>query len=440
MVVDNQAANNSALVGNSDLLRQLNSGLVYRLIDQHGAISRIQIAEQSQLAPASVSKITRQLLQRGLIAEQEQQASTGGRRAISLVTVRAPFQTIALRLGRSDATFALYDLAGNTLAEQCYPFLTTSPPTLSHNSALSHSATPADNLQPSLTSSLTQQALQQALLQALDDFRSRCKPLIHELIAIAIVAPGLVSEQNGVIDYLPQNNVHRWSLAYIVQQHTGVNCFIGHDIRSLTLAEHYFGCLRHCQDGVLIRVHQGTGAGILSAGAIFTARNGNVGEIGHIQVDPLGERCHCGNFGCLETLVANNAIEQRVRLLLHQGHSSMLRLEHCTIQAICQAASQGDALATEVLCQVSRHIGRVLAMVVNLFHPQKIVLAGEITAAQQIIVPVLHDCLHQQALPAFCQQLSIQCTSLPHQSAIGAFALVKRAMLDGVLLQKLLDK
>ncbi|MDR8336173.1 ROK family protein, partial [Acinetobacter baumannii] len=76
----------------------------------------------------------------------------------------------------------------------------------------------------------------------------------------------------------------------------------------------------------------GTGAGIISNGRIFIGRNGNVGEIGHIQVDPLGERCHCGNFGCLETVAANAAIEQRVRHLLEQGYQSRLTPDDCTIK------------------------------------------------------------------------------------------------------------
>ena len=74
-------------IGNVDLVKQLNSAAVYRLIDLQGPISRIQVADVSQLAPASVTKITRQLLERGLIKEVAQQASTGGRRAISLTTL-----------------------------------------------------------------------------------------------------------------------------------------------------------------------------------------------------------------------------------------------------------------------------------------------------------------------------------------------------------------
>ncbi|HAF3585060.1 TPA: MarR family transcriptional regulator, partial [Salmonella enterica] len=110
-----------AQIGNVDLVKQLNSAAVYRLIDQHGPISRIQIAEQSQLAPASVTKITRQLIERGLIKEVDQQASTGGRRAISIVTETRNFHAIGVRLGRHDTTLTLYDLSSKVVAEEHYP-------------------------------------------------------------------------------------------------------------------------------------------------------------------------------------------------------------------------------------------------------------------------------------------------------------------------------
>ncbi len=99
-------------IGNVDLVKQLNSAAVYRLIDQQGPISRIQIAELSQLAPASVTKITRQLIERGLIKEVDQQASTGGRRAISIITETRHFHTIGVRLRGNDATLTLFALGG----------------------------------------------------------------------------------------------------------------------------------------------------------------------------------------------------------------------------------------------------------------------------------------------------------------------------------------
>src|SRR5699024_1388069 len=349
-----------AQIGNVDLVKQLNSAAVYRLIDQYGPISRIQIAEQSQLAPASVTKITRQLIERGLIKEVDQQSSTGGRRAISIVTETRNFHAIGVRLGRHDATITLFDLSSKVLAEEHYPL-----------------------------PERTQQTLEHALLNAIAQFIDSYQRKLRELIAISVILPGLVDPDSGKIHYMPDIQVECWGLVEALEERFKVTCFVGHDIRSLALAEHYFGASQDCEDSILVRVHRGTGAGIISNGRIFIGRNGNVGEIGHIQVEPLGERCHCGNFGCLETIAANAAIEQRVLNLLKQGYQSRVPLDDCTIKAICKAANKGDSLASEVIEYVGRHLGKTIAIAINLFNPQKIVIAGEITEADKVLLPAI---------------------------------------------------
>ena len=399
-----------AQIGNVDLVKQLNSAAVYRLIDQHGPISRIQIAEQSQLAPASVTKITRQLIERGLIKEVDQQASTGGRRAISIVTETRQFQAIGVRLGRHDATLTLYDLSSKVLAEEHFPL-----------------------------PQRTQETLEHELLNTIATFLTTWQRKIRELIAISVILPGLVDPESGVVRYMPHIAVENWPLVKALEKRFNLTCFVGHDIRSLALAEHYFGATRDCEDSILVRVHRGTGAGIISNGRIFIGRNGNVGEIGHIQVDPLGERCHCGNFGCLETIAANAAIEQRVRHLLEQGYQSRLTLDDCTIKAICKAANKGDPLASEVIEHAGRHLGKAISIAINLFNPQKVIIAGEIVEAGKVLLPAIESCINAQVLKAFRKNLPVMTSALDHRSAIGAFALVKRAMLNGLLLQHLLE-
>ncbi|ATA24789.1 transcriptional regulator [Brenneria goodwinii] len=404
------AIGGQAQIGNVDLVKQLNSAVVYRLIDQQGPISRIQIAEQSQLAPASVTKITRQLLERGLIKEVDQQASTGGRRAISIVTETHPFHTIAVRLGRHDATIALYDLRGKALGEERY-----------------HLA------------EKTQETVETALFNAISHFLNHYQHRIRELIAISVVLPGLVDPLRGVVRYMPHINVDNWPLVDHIQRRFHVTSFVGHDIRSLALAEHYFGVTRDALDSILVRVHRGTGAGIVVNGQIFLGNNGNVGEIGHIQIDPLGERCHCGNFGCLETVVSNAAIEHRVQHLLQQGYPSKLTPEQGTIATICKAANRGDALAREVIEHAGQHLGKAVSIAINLFNPQKVVIAGEITESAKILLPAIQRNINAQVLKEFRDNLPVEVSGLNHLSAIGAFALVKRAMLNGALLQHLLE-
>uniref|UniRef100_A0A8W7P2L0 HTH marR-type domain-containing protein n=1 Tax=Anopheles coluzzii TaxID=1518534 RepID=A0A8W7P2L0_ANOCL len=207
---------------------------VYRLIDQQGPISRIQIAELSQLAPASVTKITRQLLERGLIKEVDQQASTGGRRAISIVSETRQFHTVAVRLGRHDATITLYDMSGKSLGEEHYSL-----------------------------PERTQETLEEALFNAIEQFIDHYQRKLRELIAIAVILPGLVAPAQGVVHYMPHISVNNWTLVDNLQQRFNVTSFVGHDIRSLALAEHYFGATRDCEDSILVRLHRGTGAGII---------------------------------------------------------------------------------------------------------------------------------------------------------------------------------
>lgn len=241
-----------------------------------------------------------------------------------------------------------------------------------------------------------------------------------------------------MVKYMPHISVANWSLGQVLKERFNVSCFIGHDIRSLALAEHYFGATKDCEDSMLVRIHRGTGAGFIINGQIFLGKNRNVGELGHIQIDPLGERCYCGNFGCLETVATNSAIEQRVRRLLNQGYASRLTPNDCTISSICKAANKGDELAINVIDDVGRQLGKVISQAVNLFNPQKVVIAGDIIEAQKVLVNAIQRCIDHQVLPNFRQNLPVVTTLLDHRSAIGSFALVKRAMLNGSLLQQLL--
>lgn len=403
--------NRQGPIGNIELVKQINGSVVYRLIDQKGPISRIQIAETSQLAPASVTKITRQLLLRGLIREVEQQASTGGRRAISIVTDNHAFHAISIRLGRCNATIALYDLGGKLIVEE-----TVSVP------------------------ETNQDDLEKSLIKTIGRFIKTYQSKIIELVAISVALPGLIDPDKGIVNYMPHMKVDNWQLRDTIKDYFDITTFIGHDVRCLALAEHYFGATKDCDDSFLVRIHRGAGAGIIINGEIFLGKNLNVGEIGHIQVDPLGERCYCGNFGCLENIVSNLAIQKHAQALLQQGYPSTLTVDKCTVVDICQAANSGDQLSIEIIENVGRYLGKAIAISINLFNPQKIVITGEIIAAKDILLPSIQHCINTQALKNFREHIPLVASTLDHTSAIGAFALVKRSMLNGVLLQQLLGE
>lgn len=401
-------------IANVDFVKQMNSATVYKLIDQQGPISRIQISELSQLAPASVTKITRNFLARGLIKEVEQQQSTGGRRATSIVAEQKTFRTLLLRLGTHHATLAVMDLSAKLIKKQ----------------------------QIELPDEKNVLKLEAFLLQKMADFLAENQKRGYEFIAVGITVGGFVNTKTQAIESLSQFELNEpWYFARQVETQFALPTFVGHEVRSLALAEHYFGVTKDCSDSLLLRVHRGVGAGIVINHEVFQGHKNSVGEIGHIQVDPLGKRCLCGNVGCLETVVSNNAIEDKMQQMLQDGyHSKWLSLDSHDIEQICKASNKQDSVATDLIEHVGVQIGRVLAMSVNMFNPEKIVISGEITQAKHTLFSAILKTLESHALPSFVANTPLVASELENEDVIGAFALIKQALLDGLLLQSLLKE
>ncbi len=328
-----------------------------------------------------------------------------------MTTEVEPFHSVAVRLGRDYIQLSLFNLGGKELAFASYEFHYTNQPQLI-----------------------------EGLVSHLKDFIAQQSQLIDQLIAIGIALPGLVNPETGVVEYIPNVDVDALALGDIIREQFHVECFVGNDVRGMALAEHYFGASQDCQDSILVSVHRGTGAGIIVNGQVFLGSNRNVGEIGHIQIDPLGEQCQCGNFGCLETVATNPAIVSRVKKLIAQGYeSSLSELKTIAIEDICQHANAGDELAKQALVRVGNQLGKAIAITINLFNPQKIVIAGQITDSPDIIFPAILRNVENQSLKTFHRHLPIVTSQIDKQPTISAFAMIKRAMLNGVLLQKLLE-
>ncbi|OCG05247.1 ROK family protein [Gilliamella sp. wkB112] len=398
------------LVGNAELIKQLNYAMIYRLIVQQAPISRIQLAEISQLAPASITKITRQFLKNKLIKEIDTQQSTGGRPAVSIEAKFTHYQTIAVQLSRSHVIVELYDLGANCLVSKTYPL-----------------------------TDFTEKLAQKYLITLIEQFIQEHSKKIKNLIAISVVMPGLIDSVHGIVRYTPHIQVKEWPLADVLQKQFNVSIFVGNDIQSLALAESYFGTTQNVDDSILIRVHHGVGSGVIVNQQLLTNHNQSACEVGHIQVDALGDRCHCGNFGCLENRVVNRAIENRAKQMIEQGYLTKLTIAECNIANICACANQGDELAIKLVKDAGENLGRAVAIMVNIFNPQRIVLAGELIKSQEILLTAVNSALKTQSLEGLRKNLTITCSVLDDRSAIGAFALVQQALFNGSLLITLFD-
>lgn len=394
-----------------DWTRQNNNAMLYRLIEQQAPISRIQLSYLSQLAPASVTKICRQLLANKLIKEIEHQPSTGGRRAISLVVEQQYWLTFLISLEQNQLTLGVMDLTGKVLAQK-------STILIEFNNLLT---------------------LEQEIGVTVQKFYQQVKAeyTTHQFLAAALVINGVVDEQSSLVYQLPNLPLTSpWDPRVCLAKILDVPIYLGHNIRSLALAECYLGEAQSCNDMLFLRIHHTqVGAGIVLNHQLFVGHQYTAGELGHIQVEPEGKRCLCGNIGCLETVVSNQAIEQQMQSLLEQ--QSQFKQQAYNISQICQVIEQ-DHIAKQLINYVGEQIGRVLAMSVNIFNPEKIVISGEITQAQGVLFPAIQQALSDYALPNLAEKTLIVASKLKNENLIGGFALIKRALWEGELLQKCL--
>ena len=401
----------SAVIANLDFVKDRNISAIFKAIVEHGAISRIQIARLCQLAAGSVTRITRFLIEEGLIREVELQSAERGRPAISLTAESDKIQILSVTVSRTRIHCGLCNLYGELLAEHVEPFSVS-------NQAL-------------YTSQLI------AIVQA---FQKKHLDITERVVGIGITTPGLVNSVTGVIHYMPHMKVNNLPLVNEVTKAIGLPCYINNFTSAMALAEHQLGVSKHCPNSVMVSVHNGVGSGMILDGKLYEGSALAAGEIGHTQIDPLGKRCYCGNFGCLEMLVSNHAIEVAMQEQLTAGAISELT-ESSNIHDICRYANKGDQLAMDLLKRAAADLGKVIAMSVNLLSPDQIVLAGEICQASEIIHPVIRHCLSSQTVSfGDTPEVKIVDSQLYHKRWLGAYALVRRALLEQGLLWKMLKQ
>lgn len=281
--------------GHIDYIKQVNAGRVYQLIDQFGPISRIDLSKLSALAPASITKITRELIDAHLVHETiVQEVTSRGRPAVGLQTNNSGWQFLSMRLARGYLSIALHELGGDVIVQSQVEI-----------------------------EELHQDDVLKRLILEIHRFFEQQSAQLERVTSIAITLPGLVHSESGVVLQMPYYDVERLELGPAVFKETGLPVFIANDTRAWALAEKLFGNSQQNKNSVLISVHNGLGAGIILEDKLLEGRLGNVGELGHIQIDANGKPCHCGNTGCLETVASARAIVRQVRGLIQQGEKNL---------------------------------------------------------------------------------------------------------------------
>ena len=261
------------LKGSFELMKQLNVSAVLNIIKNNGSLSRADIAKLTGLTPASISNITKQLIEGEYLLERGMGESSGGRPPIILELNPEARYVIGVNIGVGSIQVVITNLGAKIL---CRKEIT-----------MSMDEYDKDNVFNELV-----KIINQVVLSSNID--------TNKIIGVGVAMHGIVNVATGVSEYAPYYNWVNVNLKDELQSRLNYPVFIDNDVRAMAIGESWFGSSKDINNFVMINVSNGVGAGIIIDNKPYYGVDFSAGEIGHIVVDVDGTKCNCGNYGCLE--------------------------------------------------------------------------------------------------------------------------------------------
>jgi predicted NBD/HSP70 family sugar kinase len=338
------AAGSTYRTASTGLTRDLNRAAIFRLIGSSGPIARTQIARRLGLSPATVTAVTRELLDRGIVRVAERAPSRRGRPALLLEVVGGAAAAFGIKLAPDHVVGVRVDLEAEVQARFEESFDATEPG--------------------------APERLADVLARWLDGTGSTTP-----LLGLGVGVSGVVDSAEGRIDS-PMLGWRNVPLAELLRERLRLPVLVDNDVNTLAIAERLYGRGRESDNFVTVTIGRGVGLGIVAGGDIYRGFRGGAGELGHTTAVVDGATCRCGKRGCLETVVGDPA-------LVAEGRRCNLLGPDDGIEQLRRLADEGNRPARHLFADAGAALGRAVADVSNLLSPQLVLVSGEGTQAWQ---------------------------------------------------------
>ena len=372
----------SAAPSDQTTMRRANLALVMRYINDLGPCPRSAIAAGTGLNKATLTSLVSELQNRGLVAEHEpQHQGSRGRPSRPLTLDGSRIGALGFEINVDYIATYVTDLAGRVLLDRRIGF----------------------------------DAMGSAPEQSITHLVSMIEKAISELerrgitpVGICIAVPGLIDSASGTVVRAPNlgwRHVPLKDMLSGADLPANVPIMIGNDANLSAMAEYASGTAAGTLDLVYLTGEVGVGGGIVVGGKPLGGADGFAGEVGHIYVDPHGDRCGCGRIGCWETKVGLAALvrmatpEDEYGSLKPPGRDPEERLIEIERRHV-----NGDQRVDEAIDEVARWLGRGAATLVNLFNPRVIVLGGYFARLSRHIIPTAQAELERLSMPEVAQR------------------------------------
>ncbi|MGR6981458.1 ROK family protein [Testudinibacter sp. P27/CKL/0425] len=378
-------------------------GAIYRLIEQFELISRIDLSKISGFAPASITNLTRELINSHFVIERAvQNTIVRGRPAVGICLSPFHWQYLAVTLSEKSLDVSLCELNGKQLQFQHYP--------------LDKSA-----------------VLDNFISDAINGFLKQHSDEISHILACSLCILGRVDKFEKRV-YLGEQKLNP-DLQEELQQHFKFPLIVAEHFSMWTFAESHLGNAINSDNVIFLQFDDAINISVLSEGKMIKnekQKRMNIDKVSLPKISELSDQIAL-DVPEMERLylynqVSNKAIYQLVDLLLPND----LPNDENKIQFLCELAKQENPAAIQIIHHLSDSVSYLLMYLTNIFASEKIMINTRLLSVKDIFLQRLALKL-QDALLSDEQQVEIITSKFSWNDPTIASSAIKQQLYNGEL-------
>ena len=254
----------------------------------------------------------------------------------------------------------------------------------------------------------------------------------EDLLGVGMGIPGPVREQEIVGFFANFPWEKNLNIAKLFRNISGKETKLENDVNVIALGEARHGAGRGAKTSVTIALGTGIGGGIYIDRKIISGFNGAGGEVGHMKLVKDGKLCGCGQKGCFEAYASATGIEREAISRLKVNKTNKLyqklngEIDKVEAKDVFDCAKEGDAFSLDIVDYEAEYLAMGIGNILNLINPEKIILAGGVSLAGDILLDRVKEKLPKYAMSVAIENgFSIELGILGNDSGIyGASALI----------------
>lgn len=222
-------------------------------------------------------------------------------------------------------------------------------------------------------------------------------------------------------------------LSRVIERNIGLRIFLENDSRAMAFGEFSAGVVHEEENVLFLNMDYGMGVGIMINSQLYYGKSGFAGEFGHIPFFNNEIICSCGKKGCLETEVSGWALIRKFKEKLAEGSTSILSsmpVNEIKLNDIIAAAINDDVLAIELVAEVGEKLGKGIAVLINIFNPEMVILGGSLAETGEYIRLPIKSALNKYSLSLVNNDTQVKMSKLGESAGVvGACLLVRNRLL-----------